>query len=384
MSSGISSARACARCLSDGAYGSSLVLSASLSFALSNALGKEFLLAHGTPATLMLGRGTLAWLFNAAVAKALNGDNFGSVLLCRGLPRRTVTLLFVNGGLNAMCVLLLFVALDTLVTFADAFGILLGVYTAASMTFARALDRAERAAPSELLGGAITLLGVLLVSQPSWLFPSSAGAGPTPLGVLLLVLAGCFVGSYNVGCRHLSRAHGASSAVVNSASMLALRLLALLLLAVCEVGTRGRPPAWARIEWPASARSWAALLAYCLLITLSQLLFIGGLRYVRASTASVLGATEVVFASLLGILVLRQPTSALAVVGNAVVFGGTAIVARGAARETSPPPPAEPSAADGPAPPAAEGAEEDGRAADGGPRKTASATRGWTKLVEPA
>ena len=68
-------------------------------------------------------------------------------------------------------------------------------------------------------------------------------------------------------------------------------------------------------------------------VTLAQLAFIGVVKYIRASTAAVLGATEILFASVLGVALLHQSTNVLAVAGNVVVFAGTLLVAKGAARE---------------------------------------------------
>ena len=113
---------------------------------------------------------------------------------------------------------------------------------------------------------------------------------------------------------------------------------ALALLGACSVGA-SPPPHWVRIEPPASWWTATELFIYITLNTGALLCFIRGVKYVRASTAAVLGSLEIVFSSLIGAVVLRQPTNALAVCGNALVFFGTALVAQGAAREPQPPPP---------------------------------------------
>ena len=61
-----------------------------------------------------------------------------------------------------------------------------------------------------------------------------------------------------------------------------------------------------------------------------------GIKLVRAGTAAVLGNLEIVFASILGATALGQPTNALSVLGNLVVFAGASAVAYGAAREKPP------------------------------------------------
>lgn len=59
----------------------------------------------------------------------------------------------------------------------------------------------------------------------------------------------------------------------------------------------------------------------------------------RASTAAVLGNLEIFFATLIGVVVMREGTNLIAIVGNVVVFAGALLVAHGAARESTRPPP---------------------------------------------
>lgn len=322
--------------------GVALVLVSSLVFAIANALGSQSLQAGGSVCSLLLVRGTLGWAFNGALAAA-NGEQLAAVMVFRGLGHGQVCLLFAIGALNSITVLCLFVAIQLYVSFADCFAILIGIYTASTMALSRGLlGRAERATLTEVIGGLFTLGGVTLVTQPSWLF-AAVGASPVePIGVVLCVVGGVTVGAYNVGCRFFSRG-GLSASTVNSASLLSLGTLALAVVAVAGVasgsGGSGAPPAWARIEL--SHQPWAAyalLCAYCVTITSAQLIFIRGVKTVRATTAAVLGATEILFATLIGVGVLGQPTSALAVSGMLTVFVGAALVAQGASRGTRTPP----------------------------------------------
>ena len=79
----------------------------------------------------------------------------------------------------------MFITLDKLVSFGDTFVILIGVYTVAVFGFSHLLGRSERVTVIEAVGGSLTVSGVGLTSQPSWLF--GAVAQPVaPLGVLLL------------------------------------------------------------------------------------------------------------------------------------------------------------------------------------------------------
>jgi drug/metabolite transporter (DMT)-like permease len=214
----------------------------------------------------------------------------------------------------------------------------IGVYTVAVFVFSRLLGRSERVTLIELIGGSLTVLGVALVSQPSWIF-GALGARPIlPFGLLLLVIAGVSVGASNVGFRSLTQG-GVTPAQCNSALQGVLGAYAVATLGVCAAGTGGAPPRWSQLLLPVSALAWLALLGYVMCITMAQLSFINGIKHVRAGTAAVLGNLEIVFASLIGVLILGQPTNILSVLGNLVVFAGASLVAYGAAREKPLPPP---------------------------------------------
>ena len=76
-------------------------------------------------------RGVLSWLFNGLLARS-GGEPLLNVLFFRGITRRRLlALLLLNGVLNAICVQLLFITLESLVTFGDTFVIIIGVYTVA-------------------------------------------------------------------------------------------------------------------------------------------------------------------------------------------------------------------------------------------------------------
>ena len=251
--------RACSSC-SSGVCGSLFVFAASLGFAVANSVGKAFEQSDGTVATLMFSRGSLAWLVNGLIAK-VSGDSPATVMIFRGVRCRRVGLLLFNGGLNAVCVQLLFVALDMYVSFADSFVIIIGVYTVTSMALA-VIGGAERVSRFEIVGGLTCLLGVAMVSQPSWLFGDAKPVDA--FGMLLLVVAGVCVGAYNVGCRHLTQL-GFSAGTVNSASLLALSIYATLTLCACPVFTSGRPPHWAQIQSPPTPLALLLVVSYCIL-----------------------------------------------------------------------------------------------------------------------
>lgn len=320
-----------------GCFGPGLVLVGSALFAVANAMGKAFERTGGTVGTLLVTRGLLAWGFNGVLAH-IGGEPLLSVLFFRGTSVQLGAFLLLNGILNAITVQTLFIALDKYVSFGDAFVVIIGVYTIAVFVFSRLLGRSERVTLLEIFGGSLTVLGVALVSQPSWLF-SAVGARPiVPLGLLLLAIGGVSVGASNVGFRSLTQ-NGITPAQCNSALQGVLGGYAVATLGVCVLATSGEPPQWSQLHLPVSALALLALLGYVICITLAQLSFINGIKHVRAGTAAVLGNLEIVFASIIGATALGQPTNLLSVLGNVVVFAGASLVAYGAAREKPLPPP---------------------------------------------
>ena len=307
-------------------FGSVLVVAGALLFTCANTIAKKIMMSGVSQATMILGRGILAWTLNGLIAKA-QGQEFMSVMCFRIRPRLRVAAV-ISGLLNGMSLFCLMVALDRYIDFGDAFGIAIGFLTLSTMTFSRVLGKSEYVTLAELVGAAITIGGVIIISQPSWLFAAQEGRKPCdPFGVFLCFGCGLFGGHYNLGCRYLAQ-HGVKAAIVNSAGMWALGLLSLT-IAVCTAGL-DQPPPWAQLDWPNGAPAWALLLAYCATITAAQLAFITSVQHLRASTAAILANAEIVFASMFGIFVLDQPTNGLAILGSLVIFAGCAVVAHGA------------------------------------------------------
>jgi len=311
--------------------GAALNLASAFLFSIASLFAKEVMMVGITEGTLIFARGILAWTLNGLIAKA-QGDQFVPVMFFRTSSRLRL-ILVANGTLNFVCLLSFMVAMNSYVDFADTFGILTGVYALSTMAFSRMLDKSEHVSLAELVGAAITVGGVIIISQPSWLFAARKGARPIhPFGVFLCVLGGVFVGAYTVVCRYLAM-NNVSGAMVNSAAMWVLSVLSPLTLAVCAVCLE-QTPHWAQLHRPEGGSAWSLLLGYCAAITSAQLALITSVQHVRAAVAAILGTIEIFFASVLGIVILGQPTNALAILGNIVVFAGCAVVALGAARET--------------------------------------------------
>ena len=310
--------------------GAALNLASAFLFSIASLFAKEVMMVGITEGTLIFARGILAWTLNGLIAKA-QGDQFVPVMFFRTSSRLRL-ILVANGILNFVCLLSFMIAMNSYVDFADTFGILTGVYALSTMVFSRMLDKSEHVSLAELVGAAITVGGVIIISQPSWLFAARKGARPIhPFGVFLCVLGGVFVGAYTVVCRYLAM-NNVSGAMVNSAAMWVLSVLSPLTLAVCAVCLE-QTPHWAQLHRPEGGSAWSLLLGYCAAITSAQLALITSVQHVRAAVAAILGTIEIFFASVLGIVILGQPTNALAILGNLVVFSGCAVVALGAARE---------------------------------------------------
>ena len=301
-------------------------------FTIANAFAKEFFVCGGTQSTLMLARGTIAWTLNGLIATT-QGAEFVPTMLFRTTHR---VVLLASGTSNYVALGFLMIAIDKYILFGDAIGILIGVFSVSTMVLSRLLGKAEGVTLFEVAGGGVVIGGVICISQPSWLFPSAGGVGampPRPIGIVFCAVSGVCIAVYNLGCRHLGQ-KDVPAAIVNSGAMFVLGLYTPLVLAGCAL-VLGDVPRWAQLEVPGRACAWSYMLVYCGFITAAQLCFIKGLQSLRASTAAILGNTEILFAYLIGVFLLGQPTNWLAVLGNLVVFGGCALVALGAAREQS-------------------------------------------------
>eukprot|EP00966_Prymnesium_polylepis_P184522 4276679-Prymnesium_polylepis.2 len=102
----------------------------------------------------------------------------------------------------------------------------------------------------------------------------------SPLGVVCCLVSGSLCGGYNVLCRYLMR-EGLPAGAINSAAVLALGALAVIASVACPiVDSSGGALRWAQLNFGASGPSWFLLCGYCVMITLAQLAFIGGVNYV--------------------------------------------------------------------------------------------------------
>jgi DME family drug/metabolite transporter len=164
---------------------------------------------------------------------------------------------------------------------------------------------------------------VAAVAGCALLLTAGTTTGADPIGIGLALLAGLGYSSYAVGASYLIKAGVADRAVVGAIFGGA----AIVLVPVLVV----EPLHW--------LTSWAGLaVAAYLAVTptaLSYVLYGRGLRTTAVTTAATLGLAEPAVAALLGVVLLHEHLSGLAIVGLALLGAGLATVAvRG--REAAP------------------------------------------------
>lgn len=148
----------------------------------------------------------------------------------------------------------------------------------------------------------LTLLGVLMVARPSFLF---GGADRLPLVPLLVALAGaCFSGGAYVTVRKLEGEHP---------------LVVILYFSV--IGTFGAIPAALRSGLAPTPLEWLVLLGVGLTTLAGQICITRGLHLERAGRASAAGLIQVVFAACLGALFFGELPDPLAFAGAALIIG---------------------------------------------------------------
>ena len=84
---------------------------------------------------------------------------------------------------------------------------------------------------------------------------------------------------------------------------------------------------------PADAVGWALVFVHCAFVLSAQLAFAAGYRSTRAGIAAFLQLTELAWVYLLDVTALGEPTTPLATLGTAVVFGSAVAAARIDARK---------------------------------------------------
>ncbi|HEU4946289.1 MAG TPA: DMT family transporter [Kribbella sp.] len=173
---------------------------------------------------------------------------------------------------------------------------------------------AERLGRRGVVTLAVALVGLVLLV----LGGGGAAGSSSVLGTGLAVLSALGYAATTLLSRAMTTGSGGSDPVGNALLGFAIGACALLPFAV-----------WAGL-WPTAGNPVvsATLLAYLGLVptALAYGLFYVGLTSVSATTASVVALTESLLAALIGVLLLHEPLTSLAVAGGVLLLG--AVVAR--------------------------------------------------------
>jgi len=327
--------------VSQTSRGPLLVTAAAFIFAGANCAATGIYRRGGTVATTFMVRCAIVYFWNAALVGLREGRAAAlRVLLLRTGRRRSSVLAATRGLTGAFMGVLMNVSF-VLMTFADAFTVFKGVDTAATIVVSRTiLGDGERLSVRELGAGFVTLCGLGLIAQPSFLFGGAAGPGvdgpAASIGMAVAVTAGVGSGGFNVFTRALSRRGGVHEPhlpppMLLSYFMVVVELYVLLLAALAYTsGLSAREGCrWTSLVAPArDLADVGLLLVYCVGILVGQLLMAAGYATTRAGVGAFLALTELAFAYVLGVGALGEPTNVLAAAGTTLTLcGSVAIVA---------------------------------------------------------
>ena len=348
--------------------GAGYVLFGSAVFACANAVAAATVRTGVSELTLMIIRGLACYLLNGLGLLVRRDRTLMATMLLRTADGRNDcscvrVLSLLRGALNTFSLFCLLVALDGWLSLADAFAIFVAVSTLGTTFGARALIGAsEQLSRRALAGGGLTLSGALCITQPSFLFGSSAP--PHPVGVVLILVAGALQAAVNLLTRLVGAQRQVTPAllVTTEAAICAILAGAIgtlvvvigpamdvrLLLEVesehrprllngsspADLGshTLGRAASITRLSLPHTTSQWLLALLYCALVTTGQIALAAGFCMLPSAQAAILAVTELGFAYALSTIVLGESTSFLAGSGSCIVFVGAALVAAGVAK----------------------------------------------------
>ena len=317
-----------------GSRGPLLVTIAACIFAAANACATGIYRRGGTIVTTFLIRCAVVYVFNGLLCWWREGREAARRVLLLRTGRRRSSLMAAGRGFNGAFLGVLLNLSFVLLSFADAFTIFKGVDTVWTIAVSRLLlGSGERLQAAELLCGAFTLVGIVLIAQPPFLLGGAAST-ISAAGLLVACTAGTASGGFNVWTRALSRKGGPHEghlppAMLLSYFMVVVEICVLLIALVAHATRLAEVKGW---EWtglrsPGDATDVLLLLLYCTGILAGQLTMAEGYRTTRAGVAAFLALTELAFSYLLGVTALGEPTSFLATLGTAVVFASVAALA---------------------------------------------------------
>ena len=180
-------------------------------------------------------------------------------------------------------------------------------------TLLAALVLDETLGRAEIGGALLSLAGVALIAQPSFLFDGASGLNPAYVGV---ALGGAFF---------------SSCAYVTVRKLRATEDPLVIVLYFPLVATLGSIPltAAAQPAWP-TLWEWAVLvLGVAVTAQIAQILLTNGLHAERAGRAMSMTYLQIVFAAVWGVLFFDEMPDLWSAAGAVLVVGGTLLVARG-------------------------------------------------------
>ncbi|MEM6441834.1 MAG: DMT family transporter [Pseudomonadota bacterium] len=276
----------------------------------SNAIAARLAVEQISPATLVLAR----WLMVAAVMSALYGRQ-----LARHWPDIRAKL-----GLTALMAFLGFTAFNTVFYFAGErttainIGILQGAMPVVVMLGAF-LAYGDRVRPVQMLGVALTLVGVVIVaSKGSW---EALRALAFNDGDLLMLLAALLYSAYTIALRARPEMPGA---VLFTFFALIAAVTAVPLAAWEWLGPGRSPPT--PLGWGVSL--WVAIFPSCL----AQLFFLRGVDLIGPGRAGVYINLVPIFAALFAVALLGERFAPFHGAALVLVLGGIALAQKGEAK----------------------------------------------------
>lgn len=171
------------------------------------------------------------------------------------------------------------------------------------------LLRGERLGPAQHAGGALAVAGLVALLGPGI-------SAPSPLGAVMMVLAGIAWGIYSLRGRHAGNATEATAGNFLQAAALAL-VLSLPILAL-------RPESGLTATGAALAVASGALTS-----GLGYAVWYTALKGLSASTAGMAQLSVPAFAAIGGALILSEPLTARYLIASAVILGGVALATLG-------------------------------------------------------
>lgn len=314
-----------------------MMLGGAFLFAGSHVIAKAAYARGLSQVALFVLRGLVIYAMNGALEAYRSGSESARRVLLLSVANRRFAGLAVLRSVAGFCGISVMNISFQMMHLADTFALTLGTMSLATVALARVVvGAAESLSARAFAGGAIALLGILLVTQPEALF---GGEPPSAAAVTLTIVAGLLFSICNVLSRVLGRTGDASPSMLLSYFMVVVGCGSAVIALTAHVALGDeKAPSWATFSLPNAADAglvWFLVALYCVGILSGQLLLAAGYAVLPAWFASILALTELSFSWSLDVFVLREPTNALACSGTLVIFVGCALAATGSRKAST-------------------------------------------------